>query len=124
MRRDGERRYKKAMSVQQLVEKARRDAGMAQEMGAPQYTDINALRASSVARFADRPALSSLGHTLNYRELDRLSAAFASWLQNHTDLVPGDRIAIQMPNLVQYPVVFFGAMRAGLVVVNTNPLYT
>ena len=77
-----------------------------------------------VKRFADRPAFSCLGQTLTYSELDRQSAAFAAYLQNETTLVPGDRIAIQLPNILQYPIVVFGAMRAGMVVVNTNPLYT
>jgi long-chain acyl-CoA synthetase len=111
-------------AVQTLVEQARAAAGMPQQMGAPEFANINALFAAAVQRFRDLPVLSSLGHTISYAELDRLSAAFASWLQHHTDLKPGDRIAIQMPNLIQYPVVFFGAMRAGLIVVNTNPLYT
>jgi len=75
-------------------------------------------------RYGDAPAFSNMGHTLSYNDVDRLSSAFASYIQNHTDLQPGDRIAVQMPNLLQYPVVVFGAMRAGLVVVNTNPLYT
>ncbi|MDF2181828.1 AMP-binding protein [Neptuniibacter sp. CAU 1671] len=74
--------------------------------------------------FAERPAYTSLGRSITYRELDQLSAAFACYLQNETDLQPGDRIAIQLPNLIQYPIVLFGALRAGLVVVNTNPLYT
>ncbi|NQD95997.1 long-chain fatty acid--CoA ligase, partial [Pseudomonas sp. CrR25] len=65
-----------------------------------------------------------LGKTLSYGELYQLSGAFAAYLQQHTDLQPGDRIAVQLPNLLQYPIVVFGAMRAGLVVVNTNPLYT
>jgi long-chain acyl-CoA synthetase len=112
------------MSVQSLVEQARRLAGIPQEMGPARFDSINALLAASVAHFGTAPALSSLGHTLDFRELDSLSAAFASWLQHHTDLQPGDRIAIQLPNLLQYPVVFLGALRAGLVVVNTNPLYT
>ena len=78
----------------------------------------------SCKKFADKPAFSNMGRTLSYRELDQYSAAFAAYLQNNTDLKPGDRIAVQMPNLLQYPVAVFGAMRAGLVVVNTNPLYT
>ena len=78
----------------------------------------------SCKKFADKPAFSNMGRTLTYRELDQYSAAFAAYLQNNTDLKPGDRIAVQMPNLLQYPVAVFGAMRAGLVVVNTNPLYT
>ncbi|TCK08412.1 AMP-binding protein [Marinobacterium mangrovicola] len=76
------------------------------------------------ARYADKPAFTSFGRTLSYAELERLSASFAVYIQRHTDLSPGDRIAIQLPNLIQYPVVLFGALRAGLVVVNTNPLYT
>jgi long-chain acyl-CoA synthetase len=64
------------------------------------------------------------GHTLTYAEIDVLSARFASYLQHHSGLKPGDRIAIQLPNILQYPVVLYGAIRAGLVVVNTNPLYT
>ncbi|MGH8412533.1 MAG: long-chain-fatty-acid--CoA ligase, partial [Pseudomonas sp.] len=62
--------------------------------------------------------------TLTYAELDRRSAAFAGYLQWHTDLKPGDRIAVQMPNVLHYPIAVFGALRAGLIVVNTNPLYT
>lgn len=77
-----------------------------------------------VAKFADRPAFSCLGQTLTYAELNDKSAAFASYLQNHTTLEAGDRIAVQLPNVLQYPIVVFGAMRAGMVVVNTNPLYT
>ncbi len=78
----------------------------------------------SCQRFGDKPAFSNMGRTITYRELDQYSAAFAAYLQSHTDLKPGDRIAVQMPNLLQYPVAVFGAMRAGLIVVNTNPLYT
>ena len=70
------------------------------------------------------PAYRCLGATLNYRELGKLSDRFALYLQQSTALQPGDRIAIQLPNVLQFPVVFFGAVKAGLVVVNTNPLYT
>ena len=108
----------------ELIERARVSAGMPQHVGLLEYDSVQAVLAAAVARFPDKPALSSLGHTLTFRELDRLTAAFASWLQHHTDLQPGERIAIQMPNLVQYPVVCLGALRAGLIVVNTNPLYT
>jgi len=73
---------------------------------------------------ANLPAFSNMGRTLSYQELNALSADFAAYLQNETGLKPGDRIAVQLPNVLQYPVVVFGAMRAGLVVVNTNPLYT
>ncbi|WP_421869504.1 AMP-binding protein [Motiliproteus sp.] len=85
---------------------------------------INEVLALSCQRFADLPAYTSLGHTLTYAEVDRLSADFAAFLQHVLGLKAGDRIAVQLPNLIQYPVVVFGAIRAGLVVVNTNPLYT
>ncbi len=75
-------------------------------------------------RFADSPAYSALGHTLTFRKLEALSRDFAAWLQNDAGLEHGDRVAIQLPNLLQYPVVVFGALRAGMVVVNINPLYT
>lgn len=78
----------------------------------------------SCAQFADSPAFTCMGRTISYAELDRLSGAFAAYLQQHTQLKPGDRIAVQLPNILQYPVAVFGALRAGMVVVNTNPLYT
>lgn len=74
--------------------------------------------------YADKPAFTCLGKTISFSELEQYSARFASYLQRHTQLEPGDRIAIQLPNVLQYPVAVFGALRAGLVVVNTNPLYT
>ncbi len=74
--------------------------------------------------YRDSPAFTCMNQTLTYGELDRLSARFAAYLQHHTTLQPGDRIAIQLPNILQYPVAVIGALRAGLVVVNTNPLYT
>ncbi|MFJ2545811.1 long-chain-fatty-acid--CoA ligase FadD2 [Pseudomonas sp. NPDC087612] len=98
--------------------------------GVPSQIDINAYKSvvevfeRSCKKFADRPAFSNLGVTLSYAELERYSAAFAAYLQQYTDLVPGDRIAVQMPNVLQYPIAVFGALRAGLIVVNTNPLYT
>ena len=79
---------------------------------------------SSCREYADSPAFTCMKHTLTYRELDHYSARFAAYLQQFTSLQPGDRIAIQLPNILQYPVAVFGAIRAGLIVVNTNPLYT
>ncbi|MGB1271866.1 MAG: AMP-binding protein, partial [Endozoicomonas sp.] len=73
---------------------------------------------------SDRPAFTGIGHTLTFADIDQYSQQFAAYLQNYTSLQPGDRIAIQMPNLLQYPIAAYGAMRAGLVIVNTNPLYT
>ena len=71
-----------------------------------------------------RSAFTGIGHTLSFADIDAHSRHFATYLQQHTDLKPGDRIAIQMPNLLQYPIAVYGAIRAGLVIVNTNPLYT
>jgi long-chain acyl-CoA synthetase len=80
--------------------------------------------AESCKEFAGDKAFTCMDRTLTYADLDRLSGRFAAYLQQHTTLKPGDRIAVQLPNILQYPVVVFGALRAGMVVVNTNPLYT
>ncbi|HEX4870556.1 MAG TPA: AMP-binding protein [Moraxellaceae bacterium] len=88
------------------------------------YASVNEVFHEACRKYADLPAVSNMGRTLTYRELDELTARFAAWIQNETDLKPGDRIALQMPNILQYPVAVFGAMRAGLIIVNTNPLYT
>lgn len=79
---------------------------------------------ASVDTYRSHKAFTCMGKSITYGELDILSARFAAYLQRNTNLKPGDRIAIQLPNVLQYPVATFGAMRAGLVVVNTNPLYT
>src|ERR1700676_5562380 len=76
------------------------------------------------SRYADRVAYHSMGASITYRELERHSRAFGAWLQHSAGLKSGDRIAIMLPNLLQYPIALFGALRAGLTVVNTNPLYT
>ena len=94
------------------------------EINPDQFPNIQAVIHESCRRFADKPAFTCLGKTITWGELHELSGAFAAYLQEHTDLKPGDRIAVQMPNILQYPVVVFGAIRAGLVIVNTNPLYT
>ncbi|SFH83549.1 long-chain acyl-CoA synthetase [Pseudomonas guineae] len=98
--------------------------GIAAEINPDQYPNIQAVLKESCQRFADKPAFSNMGKTITYGELYELSGVFATYLQQNTDLQPGDRIAVQLPNVLQYPVVVFGALRAGLVVVNTNPLYT
>jgi long-chain acyl-CoA synthetase len=78
----------------------------------------------SCRRFAELPAYSNMGASLTYRELDASSRAFGAFLQHSLGMKKGDRLAIMLPNLLQYPLVLFGALRAGLVVVNVNPLYT
>ncbi|MFJ4346706.1 long-chain-fatty-acid--CoA ligase FadD1 [Pseudomonas sp. NPDC089401] len=99
-------------------------AGITAEINPDEFPNIQAVLKQSCQRFANKPAFSNLGKTITYGELYTLSGAFAAWLQQHTDLKPGDRIAVQLPNVLQYPVAVFGALRAGLIVVNTNPLYT
>jgi len=76
------------------------------------------------SKYHDMPGYTNMGKTLTFGEVNELSTHFAAFIQHHTKLKPGDRIAIQVPNLLQVPVVLFGALKAGLVIVNTNPLYT
>jgi len=102
----------------------KRPAGVPLDIEVGAYKSVVEVFERSCKKFADRPAFSCMGVTLTYAELERYSAAFAGYLQAHTDLRPGDRIAVQLPNVLHYPIAVFGAMRAGLIVVNTNPLYT
>jgi long-chain acyl-CoA synthetase len=88
------------------------------------YASIVEMFDAACRRHRDSPAFTCMGTTLSYGELDERSRAFAAWLQNESGLVPGDRVALMMPNVLQYPIALFGALRAGMVVVNTNPLYT
>jgi len=97
---------------------------IASDVNTQAFPNIIALFNDALKRHGDAAACTSLGHSLSYRELDRHSANFAAWLLHESGLSPGDRIAVQMPNLIQYFVVVLGALRAGMVVVNTNPLYT
>jgi long-chain acyl-CoA synthetase len=99
-------------------------AGVAREIDVSRYRSIADVVDEACGRYADLVAFDNLGQTLTYRDVDRLSKAFASLLVHDLGLAAGDRIAIQMPNVLQYPIAVFGALRAGLVVVNTNPLYT
>ncbi|SHM42864.1 AMP-binding protein [Vreelandella subglaciescola] len=92
--------------------------------GLERYSSITDVLYKAVERFGAKPAFTCMGKTLSFNELERLSASFAAWLTHETDLEPGDRVAIQLPNVLQFPVAVFGALRAGMVVVNTNPLYT
>ena len=98
--------------------------GVPAEIESGTYSSLKDMLASCSARFSDLPAYSSMGKVLTYRQLDEASRAFASWLQKGAGLQRGDRVALMMPNLLQYPVALFGVLRAGMVVVNVNPLYT
>jgi len=98
--------------------------GVAPEIDVNQFRSIVEVFERSVSKFRDRPALANMDKVMSYGDLDRLSANFASFLQHQLKLSKGDRVAIMMPNLLHYPISVFGILRAGLTVVNVNPLYT
>jgi long-chain acyl-CoA synthetase len=99
-------------------------ATMPAEINPDSYKNIVELFSESCKKFGDNVAFENMGVGVTYRDLDRMAHNFAAYLQNKTDLKPGDKIALQMPNILSYPVAIYGSMLAGLVVVNTNPLYT
>ena len=99
-------------------------AGIAPEVDVHAFASLRDVLRHSCERFADLPAYSNMGASMTYAELDQASRDFAAYLQNTLDLRKGDRVAIMMPNLLQYPVALFGVLRAGLVAVNVNPQYT
>src|SRR5688500_12586244 len=88
------------------------------------YSSVVDILEKSCNRFRDQPAYECMGAVLSYDEVDRLTQDVASYLQHIVGLAKGDRVAVMMPNLLQYPVAIFGILRAGMVVVNVNPLYT
>ncbi|TVK94084.1 long-chain fatty acid--CoA ligase [Shewanella algae] len=94
------------------------------EIDASRYASLLEMLESAVNTYADQPAFVNMGATLTYRKLEERSRAFAAYLQNDLKLQKGARVAIMMPNLLQYPIALFGVLRAGMVVVNVNPLYT
>ncbi len=98
--------------------------GVPEEINPNEYASLVDLIAESVERFADKPAFTSMGRTIDYGTYEQLSRDFAAYLQEVAELKKGDRIAIMLPNVLQYPIALYGALRAGLTVVNTNPLYT
>jgi long-chain acyl-CoA synthetase len=98
--------------------------GVPTEINPDSYPSILAAFEDSCAKYGDKVAFENMGVSLTFNQLKQRSHNFAGWLQKNTDLKPGDRIALQMPNLLQYPICIYGSMLAGLVVVNVNPLYT
>jgi long-chain acyl-CoA synthetase len=98
--------------------------GVPADIGPLTHATIPALLAGSVAKFGDRPAFENFGVQMSYAELDRRSRDFAAYLQSGLGLKKGDRVAVMMPNVLQYPIALFGILRAGLIVVSVNPLYT
>ncbi len=99
-------------------------AGVPAQIDVDEFRSIPAVLEGAISTYRDRPAFSSMGKSITYAELDALSLRFASYLLGELKLKKGDRVAIMMPNCLQYPIATFGILRAGLTVVNTNPMYT
>jgi long-chain acyl-CoA synthetase len=89
-----------------------------------QYESLVEMFEQSVQKYADQPAFMNMGSVMTFRKLEERSRAFAAYLQNELKLKKGDRVALMMPNLLQYPVALLGVLRAGMIAVNVNPLYT
>jgi len=100
------------------------DQGVPAEINPAEYSSINELLETTFQKFSSRPSFHNMGTTLTYSDIERLSRKFASYLQNDLKLQKGDRVALMMPNILQYPIALFGVLRAGMVAVNVNPLYT
>ncbi|KAF0815271.1 Long-chain-fatty-acid--CoA ligase [Andreprevotia sp. IGB-42] len=98
--------------------------GIPQQVDVHEFGSIPEVIARTVERFPDRDAFINMGRAISYAEMDRLSNAFAAYLQHDLKLARGARVALMMPNLLQYPIALFGVLKAGMVVVNVNPLYT
>ncbi len=98
--------------------------GVPEQVTAPRFRSIREMIENSFQEYPDNPAYTNMGTTITYRDLDELSMRFACYLQKKLELTRGERVAIMLPNILQYPVAMCGAFRAGLVVVNVNPLYT
>src|SRR5690625_4054444 len=98
--------------------------GVPETIDMSRYASLAALMEEAFEQHPDRPAFSNFGHALSFSELDRASAALGAYLRERLDLAEGDRVALVMPNILQFPVSFCATLRSGLVAVNFNPLYT
>lgn len=98
--------------------------GTPQQIGQLEYNSLVELFEVAAQKYPNRVAFENFGKQITFSEVDKLSTAFAAYLQNDLNLKKGDRVAIQMPNLIQFPIAFMGVIKAGLIAVNTNPLYT
>ncbi len=110
--------------INQAVARARERLGIPQELGDYQIRDYLSLFRHARENFPDRPAYNCLDHCLSFSQLDRLSDQFAAYLQSLDFMQLGDRVSLQLPNLLQWPVAAMGVVKAGYILVNTNPLYT
>ena len=99
-------------------------SGVPATIDVDEYPSIVSVLDRAMADYRDKPAFSNLGRVLSYADIDRLSRQFAAYLLGELKLKKGDRVAIMMPNCLQYPIAIFGVLRAGLTVVNVNPMYT
>ncbi|MEP7156982.1 MAG: AMP-binding protein, partial [Betaproteobacteria bacterium] len=98
--------------------------GVPAEINPDSYRSINDVFDQACKQYHNLPAFTCMGKTLTYAQLDEKARDFAGYLQSVLKLAKGDRVAVMMPNILQYPVAVFGILRAGLIVVNCNPLYT
>src|SRR5512134_790061 len=98
--------------------------GVPADLGPLEFQSIPQMLQASVERFGPKPAFESFGVRITFDQLDRMSRDFAAYLQSSLRLQRGDRVAVMMPNILQYPVAVFGILRAGMTVVSVNPLYT
>jgi len=99
-------------------------SGVPESIDPDMYPSLVEMFEHSVKKYADQPAFINMGEVMTFRKLEEHSRAFAAYLQNELGLTKGDRVALMMPNLLQYPVALFGVLRAGMIAVNVNPLYT
>ena len=112
------------MNVQEAAVEAQLAIGLASQQPSLPADSLLALWQQAVADSGERPAFTCLGQTLSYAEIDQLAERIAGYFHTQLKLVAGDRLAIQLPNLLQYPIVVVAAWKLGLVIVNTNPMYT
>jgi len=121
------RRLRRAGAGERILDKIwlqQYPKGIPAEINADEYASLREILERSCGKFAELPAYRNMGVSITYRELDAASRAFGGYLQKVIGLKKGDRVAIMLPNLLQYPVALFGVLRAGLTVVNVNPMYT
>ena len=98
--------------------------GVPYELDEYEYDSIPDILTKSAENYSDLPAFHNMGKTISYKALETESHRFASFLQNQLQLKPGDRVALMLPNILQYPITLFGILKAGLIAVNVNPMYT
>ena len=112
------------MLVTEAVKRGRQKIGVAQNTPSLMANSVLQLWTNAVSDSASAPAYTCLGQTLSYGETDQLARRVATYFQKKLNLKPGDRIAVQLPNIIQYPVVVIAALKLGLIIVNVNPMYS